>query len=117
HSGAMAHTVLGLYSALGDAGRRDEEIHLGSRLTLLVYPEHHLKRVAEDYWGVAGKQLRMLGVVPVGGELVGNSYDDPAVVEAQRVGRLEPGPERLIRDLLSSEVEQDGPDFGSCQGH
>ena len=59
----------------------------------------------------------MLGFIPIDGELVRRANVDDPVVEGKCLGRLEPGLERLLGELLTSAIEQPAPSFVGSQRH
>ena len=55
----------------------------------------------------------MIGLVPLGGELVGRGDDQPVVLKGDGFGRLEPGTNHLVGKLATGLVEDALPDvFG-----
>ena len=48
----------------------------------------------------------MLRLVPIGSEMVGRTHIDRSLIERERLRRLEPRSESLIRQLLASSLEE-----------
>ena len=80
----------------GGSGGRHEKVHLGTLLPILVHSEYHRCRLAEHGLGESREDGRVLGLVPLDGELVRRSDDETALVQGDRLGRLKPGPDRVI---------------------
>ena len=64
-----------------------------------------VRLLADDRFGQLGQKRRMLGLVPFYRELVRRADDQPPFVEGDRLGGLEPGPDRVIRKFAMRLVE------------
>ena len=53
----------------------------------------------------------MVGLVPLGGELVGGGHDQAPVLERYGFSRLEPSPNHLVRKLVVGLIEDPLPDL------
>jgi len=59
----------------------------------------------------------MFRVIPVSSELVRSSYKDGAPFNGQGFGRLEPGLEGLIGELLTRAIKEAFPNFCGAKRH
>jgi hypothetical protein len=70
-----------------------------------VYAEHDGRRVPNDRFGQLGQQRRMLGLVPFDGKLIRRTDDQATLVEGNRLGGLQPSPDRMIRKFAMRLVK------------
>jgi hypothetical protein len=73
--------------------------------------------LADDRFGELGEQRRVLGLVPFYRELVGRPDDQPAFVERDGLGGLEPGPDRMIGKFAMRLIEDSFPGIFRGQLH
>jgi hypothetical protein len=100
-----------------DGRGRHEQIHLITRLSLLMHAEDDGQRMAERDRREAGQQLRVLRFIPISCELIWRPDNDGIALESQRLRWLQPGPKRLFRKLVPRSVEDTRPDFGRRERH
>ena len=73
--------------------------------------EFNLTRLAERDWSERREQRRMLGLVPIRRELIGNSDSEFVATELNRLSRFEPGSEGVLRYFAPRAFKQTTPDF------
>src|SRR5258708_13159132 len=71
----------------------------------------------QGHRGEVAEQIGVLRFVPIGGELVWASHEDGFAFERQRLSRLEPRLECLLRQLLPRAVQESGPGFSGRERH
>src|SRR5258708_34027071 len=70
----------------------------------------------QGHRGEVAEQIGVLRFVPIGGELGWASHEDGFAFERQRLSRLEPRLECLLRQLLPRAGQESGPGFsGRCR--
>src|ERR1043166_6638915 len=97
--------------------RGDEKVHLWPSLSFFRHSENDGQRVAQRDGRECGKQVCVLALVPIRGELIRGADEDGAAVERKGLSRLEPCSEGLLGQLLSSAIEQTAPSFVGSQRH
>ena len=96
---------------------RDEEIHLHALLRARVDHKLNLTRLAERDWGERREQRRVFGLIPISGELIGNSDSEFVAAQLNRLSRFEPGFESVFRYFAPRAFKQTTPDFLRRQIH
>src|SRR6266498_3870227 len=91
--------------------RGDEEIHLRAALPIFLHAKDDRRRPAEHALRDASEQRRVLRLVPFGGELIGGTENQPALIQRDRLGWLEPCAHRRLGKFTSSFVEEALPSF------
>jgi hypothetical protein len=106
---------------LGSGGcgrcRRHEEVHLRTLLPVLVYPEDDRRRVTQNRLGQTREERRVLGLVPLHGELVGRPDDEATLVQGDCLGGLEPRPDGVVGKFAMRLVENALPSVFCGQLH
>src|SRR3989442_15355844 len=92
---------------------RHEEVHLGSLLAILLYPEPDRRGPPEHALRRARQDAGVLRLVPFDGELIRGTDDQATVVQRDRDRGLEPRPHRGVGEFAPRLVEEALPSFFS----
>ena len=95
----------------------DEHVHLHAPNPLLVHLEAHLEWMAECDGRKTRQQIRVLGLVPVRRKLIRGADEQGTPLHCERLGGLEPGTIRLLRQHLARTLAQAVPEFGWRKRH
>src|SRR5512133_1064550 len=97
--------------------RSNKKVHLRPSASFFGDLERDRDGVAKRDGRQARQHVGMLRLLPVRRELIRRADEDDAVGHRQCLSWLEPGFVGLLRQLLSSAVEQPGPSFVGGQRH
>jgi hypothetical protein len=78
-------------------------------------PENDIQRVSQNYRSVAAQEFRVLGVIPVGSELIRGSDEERISFEGECFGGLEPRLKSLVWKLLTGAIEEEFPNLGVAE--